>query len=260
MDTTIHFSTGGRTLCDRQNWCRSDDWSDETKLYHPRSGQGWVRLDGRQVVLLPGHLYLLPPHRAYSYGTEEQLEVDWLHFSALSPVFDLQLTAIDRVVVFGRDVTFSWRTTCELIADFFSRPRPSLLCQMQALALDLIGQALTDVPPLAARYERLLPAIRFMEDHVTAPPALAAIAQQVHLSPEHLHRLFRQALRTTPFEYLQGRRLLRAYRLLIDGTLSVKQVAAACGYDDPYYFSRVFRQRYGCPPRAVRQGRSPTRP
>jgi AraC-like DNA-binding protein len=61
--------------------------------------------------------------------------------------------------------------------------------------------------------------------------------------------------RSTPFEYLQRRRMAKAHRLLIQGTSSVKEVAAACGYDDPYYFSRMFRRQYDCTPRDVRLGK-----
>jgi AraC-like DNA-binding protein len=82
----------------------------------------------------------------------------------------------------------------------------------------------------------------------------------VNLSPEHFHRLFSEQFHTTPFEYLLRRRLARACQLLVEGTLSVKQVATACGYDDPYYFSRLFHKRHGYTPRDVRLGRAASLP
>ncbi len=67
------------------------------------------------------------------------------------------------------------------------------------------------------------------------------------LSRDHLRRLFIQQVGATPAAYLQAARVRLAGSLLGMGR-SVKQAAAEAGYDDPYYFSRVFRQATGVPP------------
>jgi len=53
--------------------------------------------------------------------------------------------------------------------------------------------------------------------------------------------------------FLLHTRLERARYLLDDSDLSIKQIAHACGFADPNYFSRIFRQRHGQSPGAYRQ-------
>jgi len=48
--------------------------------------------------------------------------------------------------------------------------------------------------------------------------------------------------------------MARAEKLLAEDELTVKEAAEACGYDDPFYFSRVFRRYFGTTPGKVRKG------
>lgn len=254
MDTTVRITTGGRAECVAGHWRGRGEWSDVGKLYAVTAGRGWLTVDGRATQLRAGGLYLIPPHHRLAFAATPALTVDWLHFLPLSPVVDAQLSGWERVVDFPAVVARRWRPVTRELAVFFARPTAAMACRVQALVLELIGLGLAGSPPLTAGMKRLLPAVRFMDDHVIHPPPLAVLAAQVNLSPEHFHRLFRSVYRTTPFVYLQRRRMARAHGLLTEGTWSVQEVARACGYDDPYYFSRVFRRQYGCSPRAVRLG------
>jgi AraC family carnitine catabolism transcriptional activator len=75
----------------------------------------------------------------------------------------------------------------------------------------------------------------------------------VNLSPSQLARLFRQHTGTSPARYLHALRLARA-RILLERTfLSVKQVMACVGLNDPSHFSRDFRRHHGFAPSQLRQ-------
>jgi len=56
----------------------------------------------------------------------------------------------------------------------------------------------------------------------------------------------------TPRLWLEQRRCERAVVLLQNSPLSVREIASACGYDDPYHFSRVIRRRLGRSPSQIR--------
>ena len=53
--------------------------------------------------------------------------------------------------------------------------------------------------------------------------------------------------------YLRGRRMEVARTMLTEGDASIEQVARAVGYQDPYHFSRSFRQAVGQPPTQYRE-------
>ncbi|MBQ7696155.1 MAG: helix-turn-helix domain-containing protein [Lentisphaeria bacterium] len=73
------------------------------------------------------------------------------------------------------------------------------------------------------------------------------------LSASALHRHFRRAFGVSPMKYLCRERLAAACRLLLDSSLSVKEIAQLTGFADPVYFIRVFRENCGCTPGAYRR-------
>lgn len=102
------------------------------------------------------------------------------------------------------------------------------------------------------------PRIRRAEDLIAADPGaphtVASLAERVSLSPSRFAHLFTEQLGHSPMRALLHARLLHAARLLEATELPVERVAAASGFGSPFHFSRVFRQRYGVPPGAYRNG------
>jgi two-component system, response regulator YesN len=80
------------------------------------------------------------------------------------------------------------------------------------------------------------------------PISRKGIAKFVGITPEHLNHLFRQYTASTPMEYLTAIRLQAAKELLLNADLNVSEVAYQTGYNDPLYFSRVFKQKLGISP------------
>ncbi len=74
----------------------------------------------------------------------------------------------------------------------------------------------------------------------------------MNLSESYLTRLFQQETGQPPGRYDKERRLDRARHLLTSTFLTVKEVMAATGWNDPSHFSREFKQRFGITPRDCR--------
>ena len=75
-------------------------------------------------------------------------------------------------------------------------------------------------------------------------------AENFHISPSSLRRAFISRLGVSPIQYLTELRMKRAVELLINSTLSIREISTECGYEDEKYFSRVFKKKYGYPPSA----------
>lgn len=95
-------------------------------------------------------------------------------------------------------------------------------------------------------------AIEFCRRHATELIGVDEIAEAAGLSRYHFTRVFTAAEGIPPGEYLRAVRVERAASLLRSSDLSVKEVAARCGFYDATYFCKVFRRAMGVSPRVFR--------
>ena len=82
---------------------------------------------------------------------------------------------------------------------------------------------------------------------------MVTLAGCVNLSATHFSRPFRRYFGSSPMHYVIQQRMARAASLLAETAAPIKQVAHAVGYDDPYYFSRLFKRTVGLAPGAYRK-------
>ena len=101
---------------------------------------------------------------------------------------------------------------------------------------------------------RITWAVGYMQHHLAEPLGIPDLAARVNLSPSRFRDLFRTQIGLSPAQYLQRLRLRRARVLLERTFLTVKEVMALVGYNDPSHFSRDFRRFHGMAPNAVRGG------
>jgi transcriptional regulator GlxA family with amidase domain len=83
--------------------------------------------------------------------------------------------------------------------------------------------------------------IAYMVRHLDEPLQVATLAARANVSPSHFFALFKRRVGCAPIDYFIRLRMQHACRLLDETVMSVKEVAATLGYDDPFYFSRVFK-------------------
>jgi len=91
-------------------------------------------------------------------------------------------------------------------------------------------------------------ACRYIDKHYALPISIDDLAQHTALNGNYLIRLFRNTLGTTPNRYIIDTRLYRARDMTIQTTLSIKAIAASCGFSTPAYFIKCFREKYGFTP------------
>lgn len=107
---------------------------------------------------------------------------------------------------------------------------------------------------------RVRTAIDAMLREIDRPVAVTELARRVNLSRSRFTFLFRAEVGCAPARYLREARLDRA-RQLVEGTsLSIKEIMARVGFNDPSHFTRDFAKRHGASPRKIRaRARSPGR-
>lgn len=101
-------------------------------------------------------------------------------------------------------------------------------------------------------------AITVMEDHIEEVLSIPDICKQIKISQRQLDRLFADYVNKTPALYYRDIRLDRARGLVTQTEMSLTEVCVACGFVSPVHFSRVYKERFGLPPKRDRiEGRIP---
>lgn len=102
--------------------------------------------------------------------------------------------------------------------------------------------------------ERVRVAVDLLHARDLAEPlALESLAASVHISPNHLVRLFRKEIQTTPHQFWDRLRIEHAQSCLRQPDIRIKEVAIDLGFKHLSHFSKWFKRHTGRPPQAVRE-------
>lgn len=108
-------------------------------------------------------------------------------------------------------------------------------------------------------YHRIDPRISaakdYMDLHFKENGVLPIAAQKSELSRRRFNELFKKQYGITPNDYLTELKIDAAKSLLVDNGLSVKSIAELCGFDDIYYFCKIFKNHIGLTPTEFRKQR-----
>jgi AraC-like DNA-binding protein len=106
----------------------------------------------------------------------------------------------------------------------------------------------------APRYPRpVREAISYMQRNLARSVSAGELCKAVGLSQTHFNRIFRASVGVSPVRFFIDQRMDWAEQLLSQTALSVKEIAARIGYDDPLYFSSRFKAVRGVSPRRFRE-------
>ena len=103
------------------------------------------------------------------------------------------------------------------------------------------------------RLEKIAMAIDYIETNLTKKIDLDMVANAVHYSKYHLHRMFSETLGMTFHDYLQRRQLTEAAKLLVFSNKSILEIAQLSGYESQQAFHNIFKAMYKVSPNEYRK-------
>lgn len=98
------------------------------------------------------------------------------------------------------------------------------------------------------------------ENYMRENLSLNEIADSMEVSPNYFSAMFSQEMQMTFVEYVTGKRMEKAKKLLLETDMRTSEIALAAGYKNPHYFSFVFKKTQGCTPREYRGGKEEENP
>lgn len=226
------------------------------------SGAGWVEVNGGRRELKTGQAALIPAGTTLTCGnaTRKPWSVSWVRFMGDDSDYYIRTLAEgDPIITLEKkaqgEVSDLIRQMFQTVNQDPNEPRLIHGSHLLRLLLShlLCGDATGRRSNATPHHPGVNAAIVFMQANVGSPVPLSEIARHAGLSVSHFCSLFRDQAGVTPMDYFIRLKLQKARRLLANTSLTVQEVAQQVGYDDRYYFSRLFRKLHGMPPMAYRR-------
>ncbi len=240
------------------------------------AAQDEIVTTNRLILVLNGRLQYRMEDRAFRFETGTQFFVPaWIRRVSRVPSresceavwceFDIEGAEVTPQVAFHRrmrEVAAKLeRKSYRRLAAHWARQDEWSALQMEGELKAMLARFWAEAsPPRVVKtaedrpiHPKVKEALRWLAAHYRERDALAALYREAGVSPNYLRLHFHAAMTCSPGEYLQRLRLRQARYLLRETGLPQKQIAAQVGYEDPLYFSRIYRRFWGKAPGAGRK-------
>lgn len=212
-------------------------------------GAGWCELAGERHAIQVGEVLIIPPQARHEYGADKKnpWTIHWFHAQGdLLPIFlaDLNVPAARPVVFLGDDpqVLAIFEEVLDVLEHGYTPQQ--MLHASHALAhllAVMIRHRHENWRVQPDSRQKITGTIAYMKQHLDQTLELDALAALANLSRSRYAALFKEQTGFAPIDYFNRLRMHRACQWLDTTDLSVKVIASRLGYEDPLYFSRVFR-------------------
>lgn len=223
-------------------------------------GRGWCRFGHQTWRIETGQAIIIPAGLPHSYGStkREPWTIYWAHFlgteaedyfralglSVEHPLLEVSATG---------EIAYHFESMLARLQYGYTRPTLLLLSMTLRLILSLLNLLRQPVRPVRRNaFANIDKTVEFMRQNLARPLAVADFARIGGLSPTHYTELFRRRMGYSPMAFFLRLRIQAAGEALATTAGRIQEVAQHFGFEDPYYFSRLFKKIAGCPPQVYR--------
>lgn len=253
LDTPIHAQNAG-VFISRGTGIHPTRTLESHELIFVRKGVLGIREEDTEFEVCAGETLLLFAGRTHS-GTKpypDDLSFYWVHFMVNNVAGGESLSIPQHALL--KDPN----KMTELYRRFLDDQETGSL---SALSSDLLVMLM--LSEIAHAFERNTSNRKFADNLAQRARSLiienyakqistGIIADALGCDPDYLGRVFRAVYGETMSQAIRQTRIKRAKFLLMESNLTVCQIATQCGFDDPCYFRRLFRQYEGMTPHEYR--------
>ncbi len=241
---------------DRRNGC------EDNILFYCLDGKGYYTMDGTKYEMQANQFVIIPATtKPLSYGAnrEDPWTIYWVHFTGpqLSSLNELLQIGMDNSPVYipyNEEGINIWNKMYDSLSQGYSieNMTNANLCLYHLISTFVYAQKQTQKKTNDIERNMVEYTINYMKEHLEEIIKVRELALINHLSESHFSQLFRKATGMPPIDYFILLKMQEACHLLYTTELRVKQIANKLGYEDAYYFSRIFKKTINTSPEVYR--------
>lgn len=231
------------------------------QLLYIASGKTLFHFGDETKEVAAGHMVLFQPRQEqrYEYFGEDKPEVYWVHFtgSEVKNILRHYHIPLDRNVFYsGSTSTFTYLFK-ELINEIQTcRTGYEELTEMYLRQIFLLVQRNWEErkPTVSSHIQEEMDyARKYFNEHYNEEINIEEYAQSRSMSISWFLRNFKQITGTSPMQYILNIRISNAATLLETTDYNITEISTIIGYDNPLYFSRIFKKQKGVSPANYRK-------
>jgi len=220
------------------------------------SGQGWFQAGNKNYTIGAGDMIVCREYTAHGYGADSDnpWELYWVYFQCeyleeLFPELQNKECLILKIDKRQEQVKGFERIIAYMEMGY---AKPYLYHAAQYLGLLLASLYQMNRRPFGGD-NPIDQAVSYMKTRLDQTLTLEEIAKNSKMSKDHFIRIFYRRTQYTPMDYFIRLKMQKACEKLVTTEDSIKAIADSLGYEDYYYFSRLFKKKIGLSPKAYRQ-------
>lgn len=234
---------------------------DEYLIIYCVDGAGEFRLGDKSRAVDKGDVAFVFPDTAHAYraAATEPWTILWAHFRGSQAAALLELIGVspERPVITVGERLNVMAAFNEILTTLKSGYSLHYLIHASACLrhiLSSIALLTTYASPTARRGLNVETSIEHMLESLTHPGSLTDFAEQANMSASHFSHEFRKKTGYAPIDYFIRLKIQKACELLDTSEAKVGEISRYLGYQDQYYFSRIFKKIIGVSPQQYRAG------
>lgn len=235
------------------------------QILYVANGKTHFWFDSKEEIVSAGHMVLYKPDeiQKYVYYLEDNPEVFWIHFtgSDVKNILAYHGISLDEHVFY-----------CGVLPDYKALFR-KIIQELQLCRYgyeDYIASLFNDILLLVDRQqheqkkttgnvqEQIERAAAYFNENYNTKISIDDYAESLHISTNWFIHNFKQYAGMSPAQYILSLRMVNAQSLLERTTYNIKEISEIVGYENPLYFSRVFKKEIGKSPAQYRKEMIPT--
>lgn len=231
------------------------------QLIYIASGKAHFHFDGKEQIVTAGHMVLYRPKepQKYEYYGDDQTEAYWVHFTGGDVTNILRSYGLsdDKKVFFcgsGIEYQAIFRNMINELQMCRENYASMLEMYLRQMLILIQRYFLTTAKTENSRVvEEIDKATVYFNEHYNENICIDEYAENNHVSVSWFIRNFKHCTGVTPMQYILSKRIYNAEILLQDPTYNITEISEIVGYDNPLYFSRIFKKAKGLSPSEYRK-------
>lgn len=237
-------------------YCRPHSHRSIEIVYHP-TGRGVTRFETKPVIKFGEHgAVIYSPKEVHDQEMFCDGEDMCIHLAvsknAPPPPGGLHIPYVDDPLLIEEIAALSRSGPQESMME---RSVSNFRATAILLALTRLACADNERQQASPAERRILLAEQFIRDNSATIGSMKQVAEHVGIGYDFLRHTFRKLRGKSLVRYFNEVRIERVKTLLTHSKLSLKEIASACGFNDEYYLSTVFRNMTGTTPGQYRKNR-----